>query len=272
MSSSEHAENRDGELSWLLRRPMRSLHEIPPAYRWEVTRRHPHYLLFWQFAQRYHTGGITDPSDELLCGAAVEVLLAIGVSGDLKKREGIAERRRRHEKLDEYLRVWDLREGWTGSGYDPSAEKPFTKIAAETRSRLSTVANRYAAGFRLICGHRHTFVNWYHLFAVLKLTRQFGPACLARRHLHSEPRKAKRVETVSLTRLSGRSKRRLSDFADLRACLEDNSIDIEARDTAKQINRLIEIGAADEEILRKIDPDKPEQMLKLIEYFRARTS
>ena len=48
---------------------------------------------------------------------AVEALVR-----DYKTQHGIPEHRRRDDKLDEYLAVWDLREGWTNGEYDCSRE------------------------------------------------------------------------------------------------------------------------------------------------------
>jgi hypothetical protein len=39
-----------------------------------------------------------------------------------KKRRGLGRPKVHTEKLDAYLKVWDLREGWTGAGYDRAQE------------------------------------------------------------------------------------------------------------------------------------------------------
>ena len=188
---------------------------------------------------------------------------------DLKKSEGISERRPRPDKLDQYLRAWDLREGWTGNGYEVSAEKSFAEIAVETRSASSTVANRYASAFRLICGHAHTFENWFHLFAVMKLSGQYGPACLSRRRVQSGRRKASRVKVVPESTLtSAQRDARTGPIGN--AAVLHSFADVDAIDTAEAIWRLIGEGASDEDILRRIEPDRPEQMRGVIRYLRIR--
>jgi hypothetical protein len=79
--------------------------------------------------------------------------------------------KRRHSELqlDEYLQVWDLREGWANGQYDWKVTKRFRDIAIETGTPEGSVKNRYRAAFRYITGHEYT----PDLFAVL-----FGPlAC-----------------------------------------------------------------------------------------------
>jgi hypothetical protein len=88
----------------------------------------------------------------------------------LKLRGGVSGHRRLSEaQLDEYLQVWDLREGWAGDHYDWSRTKRFREIAVEIGTPVGTVKNRYRAAFRYITGQDYT----PDLFAVL-----FGPlAC-----------------------------------------------------------------------------------------------
>jgi hypothetical protein len=55
------------------------LNELPPKYRWEFTRRHPYYLLFWE-AGLQHRQQPSDVSVERMLGeAAILVLRQIGV-------------------------------------------------------------------------------------------------------------------------------------------------------------------------------------------------
>jgi hypothetical protein len=66
----------------ILLRPPHVLHDLPVEYRWEFTRRHPYYLSNWNFAHRYHVGGLKDPLEIQLGKAAVIMLLGIGVTAD----------------------------------------------------------------------------------------------------------------------------------------------------------------------------------------------
>jgi len=74
-------------------------------------------------------------------------------------------------KASEHLEVFDLREGWSGGGYDLTRERTFASIADEMKSPLATVANHYKAGFEMVVGHPYSAETWQNLFAVLKLSR-----------------------------------------------------------------------------------------------------
>src|SRR5262245_54783249 len=78
----EAAGDETSKESWIVTRPRSILMDLPVAFRWEVTRRHPCYLRFWELAHRRHTDPGTDPQQLALEESAVAILLAIGVSGD----------------------------------------------------------------------------------------------------------------------------------------------------------------------------------------------
>jgi hypothetical protein len=61
-------------------------------------------------------------------------------------------RRLSEAQLDEYLQVWDLREGWLNGHYDWKRAKRFREIAVEINTPEGTVKNRYRAAFRYITG------------------------------------------------------------------------------------------------------------------------
>ena len=68
---------------FLVNRPQDQLHDLPLRFRWEATRRHPYYLVFWRDALRYRRGDIgDDPDQQLLRYAAMLYLGAIHVSGE----------------------------------------------------------------------------------------------------------------------------------------------------------------------------------------------
>jgi hypothetical protein len=91
--------------------------------------------------------GINLNAPQRVITAAVEQLVR-----QWKDKRGIGERCRRDDKLEEYLAVWDLREGWAGRQYDGSRERTLRQIAGQLGIPLSTAANRYRAAFRLIVG------------------------------------------------------------------------------------------------------------------------
>jgi hypothetical protein len=88
----------------------------------------------------------------------------------LKTQFNIPDQRRISDaQLDEYLEVWDLREGWVEGRYEWKRTKRFQDVATETSTPLGTVKNRYRAAFRYITGVDYT----PDMFAAL-----FGPlAC-----------------------------------------------------------------------------------------------
>lgn len=91
--------------------------------------------------------------------------------GEWKEERGIPEHRRRDDKLEEYLRVWDLREGWADGNYDPSREKTFKVIAHETATPLSTVISRYRTAFHYLSGYTFTRELFIRLMGPLKYSR-----------------------------------------------------------------------------------------------------
>src|SRR5262249_49163009 len=92
-------------------------------------------------------------------------------------------------QLDEYLQVWDLREGWADGRYDWKRTKRIREIASATNTPEGTVKNRYRAAFRYITGQEYT----PELFDTL-----FGPlACHQSRWAGWRRSKQRRAETGS---------------------------------------------------------------------------
>ena len=158
-----------------------------------------------------------------------------------KAAQNIGDRRRRPDMLDDYLRVWDLREGWTGGGYDPAREMSFHAIAANLKIPLATAGNHYDSAFDLLSGHPHTFGNWLRLFGVLKLTGRHGPACLGRRHVGGGSRKAGAVAEVAEATLGGWGEDRDGGLLAGMGWVRPD-LDLEMRDTATYICRLVGEG------------------------------
>jgi hypothetical protein len=189
--------------------------------------------------------------------------------GEMKKEHGIPERRRRPDKLERYLQVWDLREGWAGAGYDPAAEQSFAQIATEVGTPLATVADQYASAFESLCGHPYTFDNWLKLFSVLKVTTQFGPTCLLRRRVNPSPRRPQPVKQVTESTLGGGKEDHdgglLAGLA-----IAPPSGTAEDRETIEHIEHHIKLGHDDDEILKDLDAVDVSAMREVIGYFRKR--
>jgi len=99
-----------------------------------------------------------------------------------RERLGIDDRRRRDDGLDDKLRVWDLREGWTSDGYDVNREQGFKDIATTITTSGSTAADRYYGAFELVTGHPYSFENWVRVFSAVKLFERVKAEVLRRRH------------------------------------------------------------------------------------------
>ena len=141
------------------------------------------------------------PTDEILKTVETQVR-------EWKKPRGTTTNRRRQDKVSEYLRVWDLREGWSDGDYDPSNEKTLKAIAKETNSAVGTVSNRYQAAFKLIVGCDYSPELWDRLFGAYKIS-SFGVGKLSL----PRPRQSRgdgRVKIVTETDL-----RRGSNLSDL---------------------------------------------------------
>lgn len=77
--------------------------------------------------------------------------------------------------LDEYLAVWDQREGWHDGSYDGLRERRLRDIAQESQSPLATVQNRYRSAFKHITGQDYEPRIWGALFFPIKLNAsKFG--------------------------------------------------------------------------------------------------
>src|SRR5262245_41789605 len=78
--ASESPNQIQGEV---LGRPPGQLHDLPLDVRWEVTRRHPYYQIFWRDALRYRQNERGDHEvQRLLRYAAVLMVGSIGVTGE----------------------------------------------------------------------------------------------------------------------------------------------------------------------------------------------
>lgn len=296
MPTVEHPTTTESaDESWIIPRPPAVLMELPFAFRWEVTRRHPYYLRFWPLARKHYADPSPDAARRSLEVSAALILTAIGVTGPIpepsaspeslgigslsqgwesgavapvtfrglvgtlltglpadalvqlgqlftecgtadadpdrnrneflnrlfglrhpaleacpprplvgvninapqrviaealeqmvrrwKEEQGLSERRRRDDKLDDYLAAWDLREGWVTDHYDGTREQTLRQIARQQRVPLSTVANRYKAAFRLIVGLDYSPSLWARVIGSCKVGEWVKPEEMPRRSL-----------------------------------------------------------------------------------------
>ncbi len=187
----------------------------------------------------------------------------LGIVSRFKRRRAIREKRVRRNKFAEYLRVWDLREGWTGRSYDRARELPLRVISARLKKPLPTVTSRYKAAFRLISGHDFSVDLWVRLFGPLKLTEYFpdlaGHYAAGTRRRLMKPTARPVPESVLLASPIG-------DVAPGMTNRLPSHDDSEARALAEDLRALIRLGRSDEEIVQELDLKHPD----LVPYFRER--
>jgi hypothetical protein len=87
-----------------------------------------------------------------------------------KKERNLGDQRVRSDKHQQYLQVWDLREGWRSGAYIRANELKLIEIAKKLKRSTSTVSNQYRSAFELITGHPYTPATWYLMMGPIKLT------------------------------------------------------------------------------------------------------
>jgi hypothetical protein len=171
--------------------------------------------------------------------------------------------RRRHDVLPEYLQVFDLREGWTGSDYDVSRELRFSVIAHELRTPISTAHDRYHAAFRYLTGHRYSFSNWFKVFRYRKI--DFRPGGMAAPLRRFDRSTTESVTLVSDTRLVRDAEAaRPSESASVSSGMADDELYSDLMD-------LIRLGRSNEQIASEMDlREEPVWIERLLDYLRSR--
>lgn len=93
-----------------------------------------------------------------------------------KRKKGITDPPKlRKEKYADYMKVWDLREGWTGQGYDRRKELKLREIAKRLGEPITTVTSRYQQAFRLVVGVDYSPELWMQVFWTVKVHELFRP-------------------------------------------------------------------------------------------------
>jgi hypothetical protein len=182
-----------------------------------------------------------------------------------KEDREITEHRRRDDSLNDYLAVWDLREGWLNGEYAGAREKTFQAISRELRISASTATGRYRSAFRHISGHEYMPDLWIRLMGPLKIMKTVDRSTiglLLRRPWRS-PHPRPVTESVLLP---GRSDREGPRFLEAAAVTES---DIAMVDLALDIQTLLARGRSDAEIVAELELDR-EVYLPLIAELRRR--
>ncbi len=171
-----------------------------------------------------------------------------------KAERNITERRRRDDKLDEYLKVWDLREGWSAGTYEGSREKTFREIAQETKTSIQTLIDRYRTAFRYLSGHDYTRELWIRLMGPYKLPRhvvQPGGLGVFMRRPWRSPQPRPVTESVLLP---GRTEFEKSEFI---AAAGVTPSETSLVDLSLDIATLLERGRTDAEIIEELELAAP---------------
>jgi hypothetical protein len=183
---------------------------------------------------------------------------------------------RRHDALlNDYLRVWDMREGWTGSTYDTRQEMRFREISTSLHVPLRTIANRFASAFRLIVGHPYSPELWARIFGPIKLASLFLPPGETPRVSGRRPLKSKTRRPVPETVLQPRKKKQeepneemdhATGLVEAKSAIRD---DIEAVDLVMDIQTLVARGLDNQQIMEELELGSDAEA-RLVMYLRDR--
>ena len=184
-----------------------------------------------------------------------------------KKRRNIKEVRVRPEKLSECLKVWDLREGWTGADYDRNHERSFPEIVRQMKRPTSTVFSAYRRGFELVTGYPFAPEMWQLLFLRLKFSRERAGEHLSQHVRRQLVRKSKRPIPDSVVSPGTQSPDRETLVTGL--SMTDDTVP----DTDKYIDivTLIGKGRTDTEICSELELAEATD-IELVRYLRQRGS
>jgi hypothetical protein len=189
------------------------------------------------------------PWDAPRRGVKEDLVKIIGAWG---KGEETEKKRRRGDKLEDYLAVWDRREGWMQGRYDAAAERRLLDIGKELGKSLSTIQTRYHSAFRHITGHEYKPDTWSILFGPLKASRWAS--------WRKSKQRTDSVDLVPETRLGGAGV--IAGEADPRG-----PSDLREAEWSMDIRTLIEKGHGDDQIVAELEcPDD------LVKYLRGRIS
>lgn len=184
-----------------------------------------------------------------------------------KDERGIAETRRRDDKLKEYLEVWDMREGWYGGEYHRHREMKLREIAALLQDPINTIANRYRSAFRHLTGHEYRPELWIRLFGGIKLTASDQLSRLGSRR----PWRSRNLRPVAESVLL--PGRREPDNPQFLAGVGITDSDLSVLELQLDIQTLVARGYSDEQIQSELFSDSgqsTEDLQELVAALRSR--
>lgn len=126
------------------------------------------------------------------------------VQAEWRRRLNLSTRRERSSNYGDYLRAWDLREGWSQGEYWRERVQTIADMASSLGESPTTVRNWYVRAFQLISGHEFTPEKWLELMGSQQLSELFGvtPSPTVLRRAARSPQR-REVDATTLTRGSG---------------------------------------------------------------------
>jgi hypothetical protein len=180
-----------------------------------------------------------------------------------KQLRGIPERRTHVSGFDEYLRVWDMHEGWKNGTYEHDAENSFSSIEAVLNKPKSTVVGAYRAAFKRITGHEFSPEMWMRVFGSVGLATADGdshPAILRRYRSFVLSNKPKPVPEATLQH---------QDVEHGRVGLVEGATAVEGGQATVELEidmlGLLRLGWTDDRIAEELDVSP-----SVVGYFRGR--
>ena len=184
-----------------------------------------------------------------------------------KAKHKISEQRRREDKIDDYLGIWDLREGWTGEGYDVNREMRLKEIARQLKCPISTAQNRYRSAFRYIVGHEYSAALWLQVLGLPKVIGFFGNDLpRASKNRPQVKRRPREIPISALEKAVDPAEGRLVGILETHCPTFGSLEDFEL---LNEVYVLIDRGRTNAEIVAELEL-RSTRALDLIEYLRGR--
>lgn len=173
--------------------------------------------------------------------------------------------RNRSDKNDDYLQVWDLREGWSKGEYHNDRELMLKEVAKTVGRKPSNVNKQYRMAFQLITGHEYSRPMWLSFMGILKLSKiASGESGRISRHLPLAS-SSRRDVPDSVVTPSGSSQSMTQQVAS-----GDGVSEILMTDAVLDIESLVKKGKSDEEIFDALEvPPSCAELAELINLIRA---
>lgn len=180
------------------------------------------------------------------------------IQADWRRELELETRRDRSKSYPDYLRVWDLREGWFNGEYVSSRTTRLSEIAETLNESMSTVRNWYRSAFQLIFGHSITKDLWDSSMGEYQVSKAVGghSALSLERTLRAAQSNPQMVNESSLTGGSG-------DFIESVPAGEA----FDSQTATQRIIELIEEGSSNEEI--REDLGLGPSIIEAIDYLRT---